>query len=52
MEDTIVLFETMDSFTQNRKLILDAVEWLKAQRPEIEVNIVILPQGMRNSGEN
>ena len=52
MEDTIVLFETMESLTQNMKSILDAVEWLKAQRPEIEVKIVILPDGMRSSSEN
>jgi hypothetical protein len=52
MEDTIVLFETLDSFTQNIEDILDAAEWLKNQRPEIEVKIVILPDGMRSSSEN
>lgn len=52
MADTIVLFETMESLTQNMKLILDATAWLKTQRPETEVKIVILPDGMRSSREN
>ena len=52
MKDTIVLFETTESFTQNMKPILDAVAWLKAQRPEIEVKIVTLPDGMRSWREN
>jgi hypothetical protein len=52
MEDTIVLFETLESFTQNMKPILDAVAWLKAQRPEIEVKIVILPDGAKRWREN
>ncbi len=48
MEDTIVLFETQESLTQNMKLIEDAIAWLKTQRPEIEVKVVILPEGMKN----
>jgi len=52
MEDTIVLFETMESLTQNMKLILDAAAWLKTQRPETKVKIVILPDGMKSSSEN
>jgi len=52
MKDTIVLFETMESFTQNKKLIQDAIAWLKTQRPEIEAKIVILPDGMKNWSEN
>lgn len=52
MKDTIVLFETVKSFTQNKKPILDAIEWLKIQRPEIEVKIVILPDGMKNWRDN
>ncbi len=52
MDDTIVLFETVESLTQNMQLILDAAAWLKTQRPETEVKIVILPDGMRNPKEN
>jgi hypothetical protein len=52
MEDIIVLFETTESLTKNMKLIQDANAWLKTQRPEIEVKIVILPEGMKNWKDN
>ena len=51
-KDTIVLFETKESFAQNTKDVLDTLEWLKNERPEIQIKIVIVPNGVRSLSEN
>ena len=52
MDDTIVHFETMESFERNKEHIFAAMQWALEQKPELKFKIVILPDGMKNWREN
>jgi hypothetical protein len=48
----IVLYETEDSFANNRETIIETTLWAKHERPEIEFMVVILPSGIKNWEDN
>jgi len=41
-EDTIILFHTAESWMRNKDKIEEANEWLCTQRPEIQVQVVVI----------
>jgi hypothetical protein len=46
MQDTWTLFETQESLAKNFEAICSAIEWLKSQKPEAQVQVIIVPSGM------
>ena len=41
-QDTIILFHTAESWTRDKDKVEEATRWLHTQRPEIQVQNVII----------